>query len=145
MAQPDDMTMSIGALSKRTGCNVETIRFYERIGIMPKPARTQAGHRVFTQDHLKRLTFVRRSRELGFTLDQVRNLLSLVDSDDYTCDEVKEMTLEHMGDVRYKIADLRKLERVLNDMVSQCDRGAVPDCPVVDALFETRDESLSKR
>lgn len=139
------MTMSIGALSKRTGCNVETIRFYERIGIMPKPARTQGGHRVFTQDHLKRLTFVRRSRELGFTLDQVRNLLSLVDSDDYTCDEVKKMTLEHMGDVRYKIADLRKLERVLNDMVSQCDRGAVPDCPVVDALFETRDESLSKR
>ncbi len=139
------MTMSIGALSKRTGCNVETIRFYERIGIMPKPARTQGGHRVYTQDHLKRLTFVRRSRELGFTLDQVRNLLSLVDSDDYTCDEVKEMTLEHMGDVRHKIADLRKLERVLNDMVSQCDRGAVPDCPVVDALFETRDESLSKR
>lgn len=145
MAQPDDMTMLIGALSKRTGCNIETIRFYERIGIMPNPARTQGGHRVYTQDHLKRLTFVRRSRELGFTLDQVRNLLSLVDSDDYTCDEVKEMTLEHMGDVRHKIADLRKLERVLNDMVSQCDRGAVPDCPVVDALFETGDESSYKR
>ena len=125
MAQLDDMTMLIGALSKRTGCNIETIRFYERIGIMPKPARTQGGHRVYTQDHLKRLTFVRRSRELGFTLDQVRNLLSLVDSDDYTCDEVKEMTLEHMGDVRHKIADLRKLERVLDDMVSQCDHGAV--------------------
>lgn len=139
------MTMLIGALSKRTGCNIETIRFYERIGIMPNPARTQGGHRVYTQDHLKRLTFVRRSRELGFTLDQVRNLLSLVDSDDYTCDEVKEMTLEHMGDVRHKIADLRKLERVLNDMVSQCDRGAVPDCPVVDALFETGDESSYKR
>ena len=138
------MTMLIGALSKRTGCNIETIRFYERIGIMPNPARTQGGHRVYTQDHLKRLTFVRRSRELGFTLDQVRNLLSLVDSDDYTCDEVKEMTLEHMGDVRHKIADLRKLERVLNDMVSQCDRGAVPDCPVVDALFETGDESSYK-
>lgn len=71
--------------------------------------------------------------------------MSLVDGDNYTCDEVKEMTLEHMGDVRWKIADLRKLNRVLNDMVSQCDHGAVPDCPVVDALFEARDESLYKR
>ena len=130
--------MLIGALSKRTGCNIETIRFYERIGIMPNPARTQGGHRVYTQDHLKRLTFVRRSRELGFTLDQVRNLLSLVDSDDYTCDEVKAMTVEHADEVRQKIADLNKLKRVLDDMVSQCDRGDIPDCPVIDALFETR-------
>lgn len=132
------MTMLIGALSKRTGCNIETIRFYERIGIMLKPGRTQGGHRVYTQDHLKRLTFVRRSRELGFTLDQVRNLLSLVDGDDYTCDEVKAMTVEHADEVRQKIADLTKLKRVLDDMVSQCDRGDIPDCPVIDALFQTR-------
>ena len=138
MAQPEAPKMFIGALSKRTGCNIETIRFYERIGVMPKPARTEGGHRVYTEDQLKRLTFIRRSRELGFTLDQVRDLLGLVDGNDYTCDEVKAMTVEHADEVRQKIADLTKLKRVLDDMVSQCDRGDIPDCPVIDALFETK-------
>ena len=131
-------TMTIGPLSKQTGCNIETIRYYERIGIMPPPPRTEGGHRLYREEHLKRLTFIRRSRELGFTLKDVRNLLSLVDGDDFTCDEVKTMTLEHAGDVRRKIADLRKMERVLKDMVSQCDRGDVPDCPVIDALFQAK-------
>ncbi len=81
MVRSDISTMLIGSLSKRTGCNIETIRYYERIGIMPKPPRTEGGHRVYTRDRLKRLTFIRRSRELGFTLDQVRNLLSLADGD----------------------------------------------------------------
>ncbi|MCH7487130.1 MAG: helix-turn-helix domain-containing protein [Proteobacteria bacterium] len=130
--------MLIGVLSKRTGCDIETIRYYERIGVMPKPPRTEGGHRVFSEDHLKRLTFIRRSRELGFTLVQVRDLLGLVDGNDYTCDEVKAITVEHADAVRQKIADLRKLKRVLDDMVSQCDRGDIPDCPVIEALFEER-------
>ena len=130
--------MTIGPLSEKTGCNIETIRYYERIGIMPKPPRTAGGHRLYREDHLKRLTFIRRSRELGFTLDQVRNLLLLVDGDNFTCDEVKTMTLEHTDNVHRKINDLKKLERVLKDMVSQCDRGDVPDCPVIDALFQTK-------
>jgi MerR family mercuric resistance operon transcriptional regulator len=131
-------TMTIGPLSEKTGCNIETIRYYERIGMMPKPPRTAGGHRVYREEHLKRLTFIRRSRELGFTLDQVRNLLLLVDGDDFTCDEVKTMTLEHTDNVHRKINDLKKLERVLKDMVAQCDRGDVPDCPVIDALFQTK-------
>ncbi len=130
--------MLIGVLSKRTGCDIETIRYYERIGVMPKPPRTEGGHRVFSEDHLKRLTFIRRSRELGFTLVQVRDLLGLVDGNDYTCDEVKAITVEHADAVRQKIADLRKLKRVLDDMVSQCNRGDIPDCPVIEALFEER-------
>lgn len=130
--------MLIGVLSKRTGCDIETIRYYERIGVMPKPPRTEGGHRVFSEDHLKRLTFIRRSRELGFTLVQVRDLLGLVDGNDYTCDEVKAITVEHADAVRQKIADLRKLKRVLDDMVLQCDRGDIPDCPVIEALFEER-------
>ena len=130
--------MTIGPLSEKTGCNIETIRYYERIGMMPKPPRTAGGHRVYREEHLKRLTFIRRSRELGFTLDQVRNLLLLVDGDDFTCDEVKTMTLEHADNVHRKINDLKKLERVLKDMVSQCDHGDVPDCPVIDALFQTK-------
>ncbi len=109
---PQLAQFTIGPLSRQTGCKVETIRYYEKIGLMPKPPRTEGGHRLYGQDHLKRLSFIRRSRELGFKLEQVRNLLSLVDGDGFTCDEVKEMTLRHAGDVRQKIADLRMLERV---------------------------------
>ncbi len=138
MDQSEAPKMLIGVLSKRTGCDIETIRYYERIGVMPKPLRTEGGHRVFSEDHLKRLTFIRRSRELGFTLAQVRDLLGLVDGNDYSCDEVKAITVEHADEVRQKIADLKKLKRVLDDMVSQCDRGDIPDCPVIDALFGDR-------
>jgi MerR family mercuric resistance operon transcriptional regulator len=131
--------MLIGDMSKLTGCNIETIRYYERIGVMPAPARSSGGHRLYTVEHLKRLTFIRRSRELGFTLKQVRGLLAMVDGGDFTCDEIKAITTEHKGEVRRKIADLRRLERVLGDMASRCDRGEVPDCPVIDALFEGRE------
>ncbi len=127
--------LPIGTLAKQTGCKVETIRYYENIGVLPPPARSSGGQRRYTINHLKRLNFVRRARALGFTLNEVRDLLRLVDGADYTCAEVEAVTLAHLGDVRTKIADLRKLERVLKDMASQCDRGTVPDCPVIDALF----------
>ncbi len=138
MTDPVTPLMLIGEMSKLTGCNIETIRYYERIGVMPAPARSEGGHRLYAAEHLKRLTFIRRSRELGFTLKQVRGLLAMVDGGDFTCDEIKKITTGHMGDVRRKIADLRRLERVLGDMASRCDRGEVPDCPVIDALFEGR-------
>ena len=138
MTDPAPPLMLIGEMSKLTGCNIETIRYYERIGVMPAPARSAGGHRTYAVEHLKRLTFIRRSRELGFTLKQVRGLLAMVDGGDFTCDEIKEITTGHMGDVRRKIADLRRLERVLGTMASRCDRGEVPDCPVIDALFEGR-------
>lgn len=129
-------TITIGTLSKDTGVNIETIRYYERIGILPEPPRSQSGYRLYAKDHLKRLTFVRRSRELGFALAEIRGLLKLVDGGDFTCDQVKSITVDHLGDVQRKIADLRKLERVLKEMASECDRGAVPDCPVIEALFQ---------
>ena len=83
---------------------------------------------------LKRLAFIRRSRELGFSLDEIRALLRLVDGGDYSCGEVQEMTLAHIADIRRKIADLRRMERVLKDMAAKCDGGDVPECPIVDAL-----------
>lgn len=130
--------MLIGRLSEQTGCNIETVRYYERIGVMPKPPRTAGGHRVYADDHVKRLTFILRSRELGFTLAQVRDLLALVDGNDYSCDEVKAVTVAHADEVRRKIKDLNRLKRVLDDMAAQCDLGAVPDCPVIEALFERK-------
>ena len=126
---------TIGSLSRDTGCNIETIRYYERIGLMPKPPRSKGGHRLYEKDHLKRLSFIRRSRDLGFTLKGVRGLLRMIDGHDYTCDEVKVLTLNHLQEVQQKIADLRRLERVLKTMAAECEGGNVPDCPIIDALY----------
>ena len=127
--------LAIGGLSRRTGCNIETIRYYERIKLMPEPMRTAGGHRLYREDDLKQLTFIRRSRELGFTLEEVRSLLRLVDSGSYTCAEVKAITLDHLGDIRRKVSDLRKLAKVLQDTAELCDGGVSNDCPIVDTLY----------
>jgi len=127
--------MGIGAMSQATGVNIETIRYYERIGILPPPPRSRGGHRLYGVDHVKRLAFVRRSRELGFSLQEVRGLLDLVDGGGVTCDQVKFMTLGHLDEVRRRIADLRRMERVLREMAATCAGGDVPECPIVDALF----------
>src|SRR5262249_31957127 len=129
--------LPIGALSDRTGCNIETIRYYERIGLMPRTARSAGGHRLYGTDHVKRLGFIRRSRELGFTLEQVRTLLGLVDGQRYTCAQIKRITVAHLEEILRKVADLRKIERVLKDMAAQCEGGAVPKCAVIEALFGT--------
>ncbi len=126
---------TIGALSKRTGRNIETIRYYEKIGLLPAPPRTEGGHRIYDEDRVKRLAFIRRSRELGFTLNQVRELLGLVDEGDYGCGDVQEITLGHLSDVKRKISDLKRLERVLKNMAAECPGGTVPECPIIDALF----------
>ena len=130
-----DATFSIGGLTERTGCKVETIRYYERIGLLPAPPRSAGRHRVYGRDHLKRLTFIRRARCLGFALAEVRELLDLADGG-AGCAQVKQVTLAHLGDVKRKLADLRRLEKVLKNMAAECDGGDVPDCPILDALFE---------
>ncbi|MGH6641594.1 MerR family transcriptional regulator [Hypericibacter sp.] len=131
-------TLTIGGLSKCTGVNIETIRFYERVGILPKPPRSAGGHRIYSQNQLMRVGFVRRSRELGFSLDEVRALLRLVDGGRYTCAEVKAIALDHLADVRRKIADLQRLEQTLADVAGKCRGGKVPDCPVIEALLDFR-------
>jgi MerR family transcriptional regulator, mercuric resistance operon regulatory protein len=123
-------------LAQRSGCNIETVRFYEKRGFLPPPPRTAGGHRDYAPEHLRRLTFIRRSRELGFTLHEVRSLLTLVDGSDGTCAEVRAITLEHLADVRRKITDLENLAQTLEDMAAQCDGGTVPVCPVIEALSQ---------
>ena len=135
---PRGSALGIGALSKRTGVNIETIRFYERVGILPKAPRSAGGHRIYNLDHLMRLGFVRRSRELGFSLDEVRGLLQLVDGGSYTCAEIKAITLDHLADIRRKIADLGRLEQTLAEVAGKCRGGKVPDCPVIEALFDSQ-------
>lgn len=130
----------IGDLSKRTGVNIETVRYYEKIGLVPSPPRTGGGHRLYRDTHLKRLNFIRRSRELGFTLDEIRNLLGLVDGG-HTCGEVREATLSHIESIRRKIADLRRMERTLAGTAARCEGGSTPDCPIIDALYERRNSA----
>jgi len=133
-----EKTLSIGLLSTQTHCKIETIRYYEKIGIFPKPPRTEGGHRVYDENHLKRLVFIRRGRELGFSLEDIRALLKLVDAGAYTCQQVKTITLHHQGNIHQKILDLKKLEKILARISSQCEGGVVPDCPILDALFEQK-------
>lgn len=126
---------TIGKLSKRTGCNIETIRYYERIGILLKPQRSQGGTRLYSEEQIKRLVFVRRSRELGFSLEEIRTLLKLVDGKKTTCQEIKTVTEGHIKDIQMKITDLEKLQKTLENISSQCRGGLVPDCPIIDTLF----------
>ena len=115
--------MMIGELSNRTGCIVETIRFYERIGIMPDPPRSPGGQRIYNDEHEKRLTFIRRGNELGFSLKEVREMLGMVDGGDYSCDDIQAIAVAHIEDVKHKIADLRKIKKVLENMAKQMRNG----------------------
>lgn len=125
----------IGELSRRTGVNIETIRYYEKSGILPAPPRTEAGHRVYDEEHLKRLSFVRRCRELGFGLDSIREMLRMVDGGDVTCEQVRSIAKDHLDDVRTKIVDLKQMEKTLSGTVSRCEGGEDPDCPIIEALY----------
>ena len=125
----------IGDIARLSGVQIETIRYYERIGVAPKPGRTKGGHRTYSSDQLNRFTFIRRSRDLGFSLTEIRTLLDLIDGDQMTCEEVHGITMQHLSNVRQKLADLRRLERALREMASQCSNGKVPECPIVDTLF----------
>lgn len=121
-------------LARLTGCNLETVRYYETIGIMPEPPRTAANYRAYDDAHVARLRFVMRSRDLGFTLAEIRDLLGLVDGKAGTCADVQALATRHIGSVRAKIADLRRIEEELSETVSRCTGDDVPECAVIDAL-----------
>ena len=124
-----------GKLAKEAGVNLETIRFYEKIGLMPDPPRSAAGYRCYSIDHLKRLKFIRRSRELGFTNNEVSGLLEMVDGI-YACDEVKEIALDNVDFITKKMADLAKMKKALKSMAAECSGGTTPDCAIIDRLLE---------
>ena len=127
-------TLQRAELARRTGCNLETIRYYEKTGMMPDPPRTASGYRVYDEAHVSRLRFILRARELGFSIYGIRGLLDLVDGGTQTCAEVKERTERHLADVRAKIADLKRIEKVLGVIYAQCSGEEVPECPVLEAL-----------
>ena len=133
MRKPANLT--IGRLAAATGVNLETIRYYERIGLMAPPDRTEGGHRTYAEADRRRLAFVRRGRELGFSLDEVRALLALAAPGRRSCADVEAIAAAHLAEVRAKIADLVRLEAILGDTVSRCARSATaPSCPVLEML-----------
>lgn len=121
-------------LAQVTGCNLETIRYYEGINLLPAPARTAAGHRVYDEQDARRIRFIMRSRELGFSLEDIRGLLGLGDGALHSCAEVRERTEMHLADVRTKIADLQRIEAVLSRTAALCTGEDRPDCAVLDSL-----------
>ncbi|MBI2468831.1 MAG: helix-turn-helix domain-containing protein [Candidatus Rokubacteria bacterium] len=128
-------TCAIGGAAKATGCHIETIRYYERIGLLPPPTRSASGYRRYGLEHLKRLTFIRRAQDLGFTLNEVQRLLRLADRRERSCAQVRDLATGHLRDVQAKIRDLRAMEIVLKGMIAQCADGTLPDCPLIEALF----------
>jgi MerR family mercuric resistance operon transcriptional regulator len=128
---------SIGRLSAETGVNIETIRFYEKIGLMPKPPRTDGGRRLYDANGVARLSFIRRARELGFSIDDIRGFLRLNDHPP-TCAEVHETASRHRSIIRDKVAHLKRLDRRLSAIMSACTQSKTPDCALIDALLEPR-------
>jgi Cu(I)-responsive transcriptional regulator len=126
--------LTIGDLAKRTGTKVETIRYYERIGLLPSPARTNGNYRSYDDAQLGRLSFIRRARDLGFSLDRVRELLSFTDQRDRSCEAVDVIARQHLAEVERKIADLSALRTELADIIGRCRHGTVADCRIIEAL-----------
>src|SRR5712692_10673014 len=134
--------VAIGRLARHTGTKVETIRYYERMGLWGAPSRSAAGYRLYGTEHLKRLNFIRRARLLGFSIGEVRTLLRLADERRRPCAEARVVAEAHLADVRNKIADLRTMERVLKETVARCADGAGSHCPLIDALYRDTDPAV---
>jgi MerR family mercuric resistance operon transcriptional regulator len=123
-------------IGRSVGCHSETVRFYERRGLLPEPPRNAAGHRVYGREHARRLQFIVRTRELGFSLVQITELLRLADYGGSICAEAKALTLIRLEETRRKLADLHELEQALAAMVADCDDGEPGVCPIIDRLYE---------
>jgi DNA-binding transcriptional MerR regulator len=131
-----DTTFSIGDLAGRTGTKVETVRYYEKAGLMPRASRTAGNHRAYTRAHIDRLAFIRHSRELGFPLEAVRTLLTMADNPSQSCAEVDVIARQHLASVRGRITRLQALEAELSRMVQECGCGRVADCRVIEVLAD---------
>ena len=126
--------LSIGVVAHATATKVETVRYYERVGLLPPPARTGGNYRVYDAHHLDRLRFIRRGRALGFSLDEIRELLRLSDHRDQPCAEVDRIAQAHLDNVECKLADLTALRSTLRRLIEQCRHGSVAECGIIDAL-----------
>jgi len=135
MTQATRANMTIGALSAATGCKIETIRYYEKIALLPAPGRTAGGFRLYDEEHQRRLTFIRHGRDLGLSIDAIRELLGLASDRRRSCARIDRIVQEHLIDIEAKIAGLSQLRDQLRTLASRCRGGlTVAECQVLDAL-----------
>jgi MerR family mercuric resistance operon transcriptional regulator len=138
--------LTIAKLVEASGVHMETVRYYERIGLMPKPSRTASNYRSYGPEHVERLSFIRRAREIGFSIGEIKELLVLAEPGRSSCTEVQTLTAAHLGKVRAKIADLSKLEAILAGALERCLVEPAPVCPVLGMLASPRiPESVRSR
>lgn len=130
--------LSIGLVARRTGVTVPTVRYYENIGLLPPAVRTEAGQRSYDEATIRRLVFIRRCRDFGFSIEQVRELVVLVDEPDRPCAEVRDIAAAHLAQVRQKLEELKALEASLSTFVCSCDTacsgGPAVDCTILEDL-----------
>ncbi|KIL99099.1 MAG: helix-turn-helix domain-containing protein [Magnetospirillum sp.] len=126
-------TFNIGRLGERAGVNIETIRYYEKIGLLPEPGRTAAGYRQYGEDHLRRLSFIRKGRDLGFSIEAIRALLRLAEHPEQPCEDADRLASAHLAEVERKIEELGRLRDALSEM-AHCCAGTVAECRIIDAL-----------
>ena len=129
-------TYTRGQLAELTGVKGETIRYYEKCGLLGLAARSDGGHRRFSESHVRRLQFIRRSRELGFSIGEIEGLIELDSGGKKSCEQVRQATEVHLKDVKKKISDLQKMQATLADLIRQCDDLSSPKCPIIEALSE---------
>ena len=134
----NDPALTIGAMSRATGINIETIRYYERIGLLPLPPRTRGNYRAYTSTEQKRLNFVRRTRNLGFSIEDIRALLRLSDNTNATCCEIMDIAENHLAETNRKIADLQALADELRTLVASCEgQVRIADCKIIEAFSQS--------
>ena len=126
--------ISRGELARRTGVNLETIRYFEQTGIIASPPRTEGGHRIYDEGHVRTLDFIRRARNLGFTPEGVRTILDLGGPGKAPCAEVRDIAAHHLEQVRAKIADLTEIERLLTRTIDRCSGRPGPECAVIEMI-----------
>lgn len=131
------MQYRMGELAKKCNVNKETIRYYERIGIIPEPFRTDSGYRVYSEHVVNRLNFIKRMQELGFTLNEIDKLLGVVDRDEAKCHDMYDFTIQKLGDIQRKIQDLKRIEQMLIDLKERCpENKEIYECPIIETLME---------
>lgn len=138
--------LTISEIAKGAGVNIETVRYYERVGLIEQPPRTKSGYRVFSPDVIQRIGFIKRSQELGFTLSEIAILLTMTESENnYGCREVREFTSTKIHEIESKIRDLQDIKGILQNLSSKCSNGGGPidDCPIIESLQQFKSNTLS--
>ncbi|PIC56965.1 Hg(II)-responsive transcriptional regulator [Sporosarcina sp. P12(2017)] len=131
------MVFHIGELAEKCNVNKETIRYYERLGLIPKPSRTESGYRIYTEQTVDRLNFIKRIQELGFTLNEIDKLLGVVDRDEAKCRDMYDFTVYKIEDIQQKIQGLKRIEQMLIDLKERCPANKdIYECPIIETLLE---------